>query len=81
MELCRFYFGEWNRNIAIEVYFRELTAKISGLPNIALTATEPLELEDLGNFGQVLLSSPMQYRSISELHDSLQGLAVSGMPA
>lgn len=47
--------------------FRELAAQRSGLPNIALVATQHLEVKDLGDFGQALLSEPTLYSVLLKL--------------
>jgi AraC-like DNA-binding protein len=39
-------------------HFRELAARCTGLPNIALDAAQNLQIADLGNFGKMLLAEP-----------------------
>ena len=45
--------------------FRELAAQKLGRPNISLEATRHLEIEDLGDFGKVILKEPTLRGSIS----------------
>jgi AraC-like DNA-binding protein len=46
--------------------FREMAARSSGLPNIALDATRGLEIADLGEFGQALFRAPTLYKLLTE---------------
>ena len=39
-------------------HFRELAARCTGLPNIALDAAQNLQIADLGDFGRMLLAEP-----------------------
>ncbi|MCP3870189.1 MAG: AraC family transcriptional regulator [Gammaproteobacteria bacterium] len=52
--------------ISATLHFRELCAQETGLPNIALTATEHIEIADMGGFGQALMSTPTLARSLQE---------------
>jgi len=47
-------------------HFRELTASVSGRPNVAHDATEGLGIADLGDFGRALLRAPMLARLLDE---------------
>ena len=46
--------------------FRELTARVTGLPNVALESTRDLEIANLGNFGQMLLRAPTLAKLLTE---------------
>ena len=50
-------------------HFRELAARRLSLPNVSLAATEPLEIADLGAFGQALLTASTLQRSLSKFRD------------
>jgi hypothetical protein len=49
--------------------FRELCERRSGLPNIALVATEHSRIADLGEAGGPLLSAPTLQRSLEEFRN------------
>jgi len=46
--------------------FREIAARTTGLPNIALDVTQNFEIEDLGEFGAILLRAPTLYRLLND---------------
>jgi AraC-like DNA-binding protein len=47
-------------------HFRQLAAQTAGLPNIAIDATQSLEISDLGDFGRVLLRAPTLYKLLTK---------------
>jgi AraC-like DNA-binding protein len=47
-------------------HFRELAARVTGLPNVALESTKGLEVANLGDFGQILLHAPTLGKMLTE---------------
>ena len=46
--------------------FRALTARVTGLPNVALESTKDLDIVNLGDFGQMLLRAPTLAKLLTE---------------
>ncbi len=47
-------------------HFRELAARVTGLPNIALESTKDIDIANLGDFGQMLLRAPTLAKLLTE---------------